>query len=87
MNSTWWSQIGACTFDASNLYKSRLIRDHAEPKCFNLVLAPVDIVVPKAMNNNNGDGQCVVEFKYRDTENKGWKRGMDWDFVQVKKVG
>lgn len=80
MNSQWWSQIRAGTFDVSNLQSSKLIRDPSEPAWYNLVLDPVDLDLEA------DEGQCTVEFRCQDNENPGWKRGMDYDFVQVKKI-
>ena len=79
MKPDWWAKIRSGQFDAaSNLEHSRLTRDSSDPSWFCLHLEPVYIDVkasPKA-----------VDFKYQDIDNGWWKSGMDWDFIQVKRV-
>ncbi|TRY74537.1 hypothetical protein TCAL_16828 [Tigriopus californicus] len=74
MQANWWSQIRARQFDGSNLENATL---HFESgtSWFHVTLTPFQLE------------RCSdILFQFRDVDHPFWKSGLDWDFIELRKL-
>lgn len=74
VDGTTWPKIQKRQLDALNLQHVRLLFD---PLSFWFTLSLDHFEVRQA---------CQVIFEFSDVQNPWWKKGMEWDFIQLKRL-
>lgn len=74
MQANWWNQIQARQFDCANLENAKLLFESGT-RWFQLILTPFQL-----------EQTSDVLFRFRDVDHPFWKSGLDWDFVELRKI-